>query len=54
VIANAARTGDYLTIPWSMIGAAIAGAFVLAFVWLWAVYRPTRGAPRLNDGRADP
>jgi len=54
VIANAARTGDYLTIPWSMIGAAIAGAFVLAFVWLWVVYRLTRGALRLSDGRAVP
>jgi uncharacterized membrane protein len=54
VIANAARTGDYLTIPWSRIGAAIAGAFVLAFVWLWVVYRLTRGALRLSDGRAVP
>ena len=54
VIGDAARTGNYLSIPWSLIGAAIAGAMALAIVWFWTVYRLLRGVIRLADGRVVP
>lgn len=54
LIATAARTGDYLNIPWSIIGTAIAGGIALSIVWFWAVYRLIRGTLRLADGRAVP
>jgi uncharacterized membrane protein len=53
-IADAVRTGNYLTIPWAMIGAGLAAVFVFSFAWLWVVYRLTRGALRLSDGRTVP
>jgi uncharacterized membrane protein len=53
-ISTAVQRGDYLMIPWSLIGAAIGGAIALSFVWLWVVYRLTRGALRLSDGLAVP
>jgi uncharacterized membrane protein len=54
VVAQAARTGDYLGIPWSIIGAAVLGGIALATVWFWAAYRLLRGTLRLSDGRAVP
>ena len=54
VIGEAARTGNYLSIPWSLIGAAIAGGLALSIVWFWTVYRLIRGVIRLSDGRALP
>jgi len=49
-----ARTGNYLSIPWSLIAAAVAGGIGLSLVWFWIVYRLTRGILRLSDGRAVP
>jgi uncharacterized membrane protein len=54
LVAELARTGDYLSIPWSIIGAAILGGIGLSVVWFWTVYRYTRGILRLSDGRAVP
>jgi uncharacterized membrane protein len=53
-ISSAVQRGDFLMIPWSLIGAAVGGAFALSFVWLWVVYRLTRGALRLSDARPVP
>ena len=53
-LADAARSGDYLTIPWSLIGTAIGGALALSLVWLWTAYRLVRGLLRLADGRGAP
>jgi uncharacterized membrane protein len=54
LIAAAVRSGDYLSIPWSLIGAAIGGGIALSVVWFWAVYRLIRGVLRLADGRPVP
>lgn len=54
VIAQAARTGDYFSIPWAMIAAGIFGGLALSSVWFWVVYRLLRGILRLSDGRAVP
>ena len=54
VVAQAARSGDYLSIPWAMIAAAIAGGLALSAIWFWVVYRLVRGVMRLSDGRAVP
>lgn len=53
-LAAAARSGDYLSIPWTIIGAGVGGGTALAVVWFWTVYRYTRGIVRLADGRAVP
>jgi uncharacterized membrane protein len=53
-VAEVARTGNYLAIPWAIIGAGIGGGFALSIVWFWAVYRYTRGILRLSDGRPVP
>lgn len=52
LIADVARSGDYLNIPWAMIAAAIVGGIALSVVWFWVVYRLLRGVIRLSDGRA--
>jgi uncharacterized membrane protein len=54
VVAELARAGNYLAIPWSIIGAGIAGGTGLSVVWFWVVYRLVRGVIRLSDGRAAP
>jgi uncharacterized membrane protein len=54
LISDAVRSSSYFMIPWSMIGAAVVGGFALMFIWLWVVYRLTRGALRLSDGRQVP
>jgi uncharacterized membrane protein len=54
LLAEVARSGEYLNIPWSIIGAAILGGIALSVVWFWAVYRLVRGVLRLSDGRAVP
>lgn len=53
-IAELARAGDYLAIPWEMIAAAIVAALVLGIIWFWVVTRLFRGTLRLADGRAIP
>jgi uncharacterized membrane protein len=53
-LSEAARSGDYLSIPWSLIGAALGGGLALSLVWLWTGYRLMRGLLRLADGRAAP
>lgn len=53
-VAQAAHTGDYLSIPWSLIGAVVLGGLVLSLIWLWNGYRLLRGLLRLSDGRAAP
>jgi uncharacterized membrane protein len=53
-VARAARSGDYYGVPWSILGAAVAGGIALSAVWFWAVYRVARGVLRLADGRAVP
>ena len=53
-VAQVARTGNYLAIPWAIIGAAIGGGIALSVVWFWTIYRFTRGILRLSDGRAVP
>jgi uncharacterized membrane protein len=53
-VASLARSGNYLSIPWSFIAAAVGGGTGLAIVWFWTVYRYTRGILRLADGRAVP
>ena len=54
MVAELARSGNYLSIPWSIIGAAVLGGIGLSVVWFWTVYRFTRGILRLSDGRAVP
>lgn len=54
VVAEAARTGNYLGIPWSIIGAGVLGGIALSAVWFWVVYRLIRGTLRLSDGRGVP
>lgn len=54
LIAEVARSGDYLNIPWVIIAAAILGGIALSAVWFWVVYRIVRGVLRLSDGRAVP
>lgn len=54
LVAELARTGNYLSVPWSIIAAAVIGGIGLAVVWFWVVYRLTRGILRLSDGRAVP
>jgi uncharacterized membrane protein len=54
IIADVARAGDYLAIPWEMIATAIVGGLALAIVWFWVVTRLFRGTLRLADGRAIP
>ena len=53
-VAGLARSGNYLAIPWSIIGAAVGGGFGISVVWFWAAYRLMRGILRLSDGRAVP
>jgi uncharacterized membrane protein len=53
-IAQVARAGDYLAIPWEMIAAAVVGGLALAIVWFWVVTRLFRGTLRLADGRTIP
>ena len=53
-VADLARSGNYLAIPWSFIAAAVLGGIGLAVVWFWTAYRFTRGILRLADGRAVP
>ncbi len=43
-----------LSVPWQLIGGAIAGGTVILLVWFWVVYRLLRGTLRLADGRAVP
>ncbi|HET9025582.1 MAG TPA: hypothetical protein VFN64_13485 [Burkholderiaceae bacterium] len=54
VVADLARSGNYLSIPWSIIAAGVLGGIGLSVVWFWTVYRFTRGILRLSDGRAVP
>ena len=54
LVAELARSGNYLSVPWSIIGAAVLGGIGLSVVWFWTVYRFTRGILRLSDGRAVP
>lgn len=54
VLGQAARSGDYFGVPWSIIGAGIAGAIALSAVWFWVAYRLIRGVLRLSDGRPVP
>ena len=54
LVADLARSGNYLSIPWSIISAGILGGIGLSVVWFWTVYRFTRGILRLSDGRAVP
>lgn len=53
-VASLARSGNYLSIPWSFIAAAVLGGIGLSVVWFWTAYRFTRGILRLSDGRAVP
>jgi uncharacterized membrane protein len=53
-VASLARSGNYLSIPWSFIAAAVGGSIGLAAVWFWTAYRYTRGILRLSNGRAVP
>jgi len=53
-VADLARSGNYLSIPWSFIAAAVGGGIGLAVVWFWTAYRFTRGILRLSNGRAVP
>jgi uncharacterized membrane protein len=53
-MAELARSGDYLSIPWRFLGAAILGGIGIAAVWFWTAYRFVRGILRLADGRAVP
>jgi uncharacterized membrane protein len=53
-VAGLARSGNYLSIPWSFIGAAVLGGIGLSVVWFWAAYRFTRGILRLSSGQAVP
>jgi uncharacterized membrane protein len=43
-----------LSVPWQVLGGAIAGGTVILLVWFWVVYRLLRGTLRLADGRAVP
>jgi uncharacterized membrane protein len=54
LVAELARTGDFLSIPWSLIAAGVLGGLGLSGVWFWIAYRLTRGILRLSDGRAVP
>ncbi|MDH5208863.1 MAG: hypothetical protein OEW34_09515 [Burkholderiaceae bacterium] len=54
LIADLARAGNYLAIPWSIILAAVLGGIGLSVVWFWVVYRLVRGVLRLSDGRPAP
>ena len=54
LVAELARTGKYLSVPWSIIAAAVLGGIGLSVVWFWVAYRLTRGILRLSDGRAAP
>jgi uncharacterized membrane protein len=51
---RAMRATDVMTLPWEMLGSAIAGGAVIAIVWCWVVYRLIRGTLRLADGRPVP
>jgi uncharacterized membrane protein len=53
-VAELARAGNYLAIPWSILAAAVLGGIGLSLVWFWTAYRFTRGILRLSDGRAAP
>jgi uncharacterized membrane protein len=53
-VAALARSGNYLSIPWSFLAAAVGGGIGLAVIWFWTAYRYTRGILRLADGRAVP
>ena len=53
-VAGLARSGNYLSIPWSFIATAVGGGIGLSIVWFWTAYRFTRGILRLADGRAVP
>lgn len=53
-ISEAARTGNFVGIPWSIIGAGVFGGIALSVVWFWVVYRLVRGVSCLSDGRAVP
>ncbi len=52
LIGEAVRTGNFVNIPWKLIGTVIGGGIALGFVWFWTVYRLLRGIFRLSDGRA--
>jgi uncharacterized membrane protein len=54
LIADLARSGNYLSIPWAIIAAGVLGGTGMAVVWFWVVYRLTRGILRLSDGRGAP
>ena len=54
LVAELARTGNYLSVPWSIIAAAVLGGIGLSVVWFWVAYRLFRGILRLSDGRAVP
>jgi uncharacterized membrane protein len=54
LVAELARTGNFLSIPWSLIAAGVLGGIGLSLVWFWIAYRLTRGILRLSDGRAVP
>lgn len=53
-VADLARSGNYLSIPWRFLGAAILGGIGISAVWFWTFYRLVRGILRLSDGRAVP
>ncbi len=53
-VAELARTGNVLAVPWSILAAGVGGGIGLAIVWFWIVYRLTRGILRLSDGRSVP
>jgi uncharacterized membrane protein len=42
------------TLPWEMLGGAVAGGMTFLVVWCWVVYRLIRGTLRLADGRDAP
>jgi len=53
-VADLARSGRYVAIPWSFLAAAVLGSIGIAAVWFWTAYRFVRGILRLSDGRAVP
>jgi uncharacterized membrane protein len=53
-IADLARSGQYLSIPWRLLAAAVLGGIGIAAVWFWTAYRFMRGILLLADGCAVP